>query len=236
LQDLPVIFCMDRAGLSPQDGPTHHGLFDISYLRCVPNIICMAPADEDELADMMFTATHLKHPAFIRYPRGPAEGVPIDTEPQLMEIGKAEVVQNFSSDRGRKVALFGLGNMLGLARKTAQALAAEGFDVAVINPRFTKPLDAGTTEFFGRAADMVVTFEDHVLAGGYGSSVLELYSDKQIATPVARIGWPDKFIEHATTIEFLREKHGLTVENAVAQVKAHLGEARAEAPKLAGAF
>src|SRR6267154_2556553 len=166
LQDLPVIFCMDRAGLSPQDGPTHHGLFDISYLRCVPNIIAMAPADEDELADMMFTATHLKHPVFIRYPRGPAEGVTMDTEPQLMEIGKAEVVQNFSSDRGRKVALFGLGNMLGLARKTAQALGAEGFDVAVINPRFTKPLDKGAHEFFGRVADVVVTLEDHVLMGG----------------------------------------------------------------------
>jgi len=236
LQDLPVIFCMDRAGLSPQDGPTHHGLFDISYLRCVPNIVAMAPADEDELADMMFTATHQNHPAFIRYPRGPAEGVPIKEQPQLVEIGKAQVVQNFSRNRGRKVALFGLGNMLSVARKAAQALTAEGFDVAVINPRFTKPLDAGTTEFFGRAADVVVTLEDHVLAGGYGSSVLELFSEKQIATPVVRIGWPDKFIEHATTIEFLREKHGLTVENAVAQVKAHLGETQVETPKLAGAF
>jgi len=94
-------------------------------------------------------------------------------ELQLIEIGKAEVVQNFSADRGRRVALFGLGNMLGMARKAALALSAEGFDVAVINPRFTKPLDAGTTEFFGRAADVVVTLEDHVLAGGYGSSVLE---------------------------------------------------------------
>ena len=236
LQDLPVIFCMDRAGLSPQDGPTHHGLFDISYLRCVPNIIGMAPADEDELADMMFTATHQNHPAFIRYPRGPAEGVTVKDQPQLVEIGKAQVVQNFSRNRGRKVALFGLGNMLSVARKAAVALSAEGFDVAVINPRFTKPLDAGTTEFFGRAADIVVTLEDHVLAGGYGSSVLELFSERQIATPVVRIGWPDKFIEHATTVEFLREKHGLTVENTVAQVKAHLGEVNTEAPKLAGAF
>ncbi len=129
-----------------------------------------------------------------------------------MEIGKAEVMQNFSHSGGRKVALFGLGNMLGMARKAAQALAAEGFDVAVINPRFTKPLDAGTTEFFGRAADMVVTLEDHVLTGGYGSSVLELFSEKQIATPVVRIGWPDQFIEHATTVDYLREKHGLTVD------------------------
>ena len=228
LQDLPVIFCMDRAGLSPQDGPTHHGLFDIAYLRCVPNIIAMAPKDEDELADMMFTATHQKHPVFIRFPRGPAEGVPRKEQPALLEIGKAEVIQNFSGQGGRKVALFGLGNMLGMARKTAEALAAEGFDTAIINPRFTKPLDAGTTEFFGRAADMVVTFEDHVLTGGYGSSVLELFNEKQIATPVARIGWPDKFIEHASTVDYLREKHGLTVTNAVAQVKAHFAEARAE--------
>src|SRR6185436_7615169 len=136
LQDLPVIFCMDRAGLSPQDGPTHHGMFDISYLRCVPNVIVMQPKDEDELADMMFTATHQPHPAFIRYPRGPAEGVPIKEQPQLLEIGKAEIVQSFSNNRGRKVALFPLGNMMALGRKAAVRLAAEGFDVAIINPRF----------------------------------------------------------------------------------------------------
>jgi 1-deoxy-D-xylulose-5-phosphate synthase len=109
LQNLPVIFCMDRAGLSPQDWPTHHGLFDISYLRCVPNIICMAPKDEDELADMMFTATHEKHATFIRYPRGTAEGVPMKDQPRILEIGKAEVGQNFSHNGGPKVALFGLG-------------------------------------------------------------------------------------------------------------------------------
>src|SRR5580704_6521581 len=124
LQNLPVIFCMDRAGLSPQDGPTHHGLFDIAYLRCVPNIIAMAPANEDELADMMFTATNQKHPAFIRYPRGPAEGVPVKDQPKIMEIGKAEVVQNFSGTSGPKVALFGLGNMHAIARQAAEQLTA----------------------------------------------------------------------------------------------------------------
>jgi len=220
LQDLPVIFCMDRAGLSPQDGPTHHGLFDIAYLRCVPNCIAMAPKDEDELADMMFTATQERHPAFIRYPRGPGEGVPLKEQPKLMEIGKAEVIQNFSTSGDRKVALFGLGNLLRLAQQTAEKLAAEGFDCAIINPRFIKPLDAGATAFFGRVADVVVTFEDHVVTGGYGSAVLELFNEKRITTPVVQIGWPDQFIEHATGVADLRQKYGLTAENAAAKVKA----------------
>jgi 1-deoxy-D-xylulose-5-phosphate synthase len=224
LQDLPVIFCMDRAGLSANDGPTHHGLFDISYLRCLPNVIAMAPKDEDELQDMMFTATHEKHPTFIRYPRGAAEGVPIKDQPKLLEIGKAEVIQNFSSNGGRKVALFGLGSMNSMARKAAEQLVADGFDAAVINPRFTKPLNAGTHEFFGRAADVIVTLEDHALMGGYGSAVLELLSEKGVATPVVRLGWPDQFIEHATSQDELRRKYGLTVECAVAKVKAQLGD------------
>jgi 1-deoxy-D-xylulose-5-phosphate synthase len=220
LQELPVIFCMDRAGLSANDGPTHHGLFDIAFLRCVPNVILMAPKDEDELVDMMFTATHQKHPVCIRYPRGPAEGVALKESPRLLEIGRAEVVRNFANTSGRKVALFGLGNLQSLARQTAEQLAAEGFDTALVNPRFAKPLDAGVHEFFGRAADVVLTFEDHALAGGYGSSVMELFAEKGLTTPVARIGWPDQFIEHATSVDDLRRKYGLTVENAVALAKA----------------
>jgi 1-deoxy-D-xylulose-5-phosphate synthase len=233
LQTLPVIFCMDRAGLSAQDGPTHHGLLDIAYLRCVPNIIAMAPKDEDELVDMMFTATHQAYPTFIRYPRGPAEGVPIKDYPKLIEIGKAEVLQNFSQNGGRKIAFFPLGNMHPLARQTAEQLASGGWDVAIINPRFTKPLDAATTEFFGRAADLVVTFEDHYVTSGYGSSVLELFSDKRINTPVLRIGWPDQFIEHASTVEDLREKYGLTASRTVEKIRAVLaveaGETKSEA-------
>ena len=233
LQDLPVIFCMDRAGLSAQDGPTHHGLFDIAYLRCVPNIIAMAPKDEDEFVDMLFTATHEKHPMFIRYPRGPAEGVPIKDQPRLIEIGKAEVIQNFSHHGGRKVAFFALGNMQKLARQSAERLAADGVDFALINPRFTKPIDAGTTEFFGTAADLIVTLEDHVVTGGYGSAVLELLSEKRIQTPVIRIGWPDQFIEHATNVDHLRQKYGLTVENILTQVKTHLAPAAASLAALA---
>src|SRR5882672_3615495 len=225
LQDLPVIFCMDRAGLSPQDGPTHHGLFDISYVRSVPNCIAMAPKDEDELVDMMFTATHEPHPTFIRYPRGPAEGVPVKDQPKLIEIGKAEVIQNFSNNGGRKVALFPLGNMMPLGRKAAVQLAADGFDVAIVNPRFVKPLDAGATQFFGNTADVVITLEDHVLMGGYGSAVLELFNEKRVTTPVIQIGWPDQFIEHATNVDDLRKKYGLTVENIVAKVKNEFTEA-----------
>jgi 1-deoxy-D-xylulose-5-phosphate synthase len=225
LQDLPVIFCMDRAGLSPQDGPTHHGLFDISYVRSIPNCIAMAPKDEDELVDMMFTATHERHPTFIRYPRGPAEGVPVKEQPKLIEIGKAEVIQNFSNNRGRKVALFPLGNMMALGRKAAAQLSADGFDVAIINPRFTKPIDAGTTEFFGSAAEVVVTIEDHVLIGGYGSAVLELFNDKRITTPLIQMGWPDQFIEHGTNHDDLRQKYGLTVDNILGKVKAEFAEA-----------
>ena len=228
LQDLPVIFCMDRAGLSANDGPTHHGLFDISYLRCLPNVVAMAPKDEDELADMMFTASLQKHPTFIRYPRGNGEGVPIKETPVLLEVGKAEVTRQFANSGGKKVALFGLGQMHGIAQKAAEQLVAEGFDVAVINPRWTKPIDAGTHEFFGRAADLVITLEDHVLMGGYGSTVLEQFADQQITTPVVRIGWPDAFIEHASTVDFLRNKYGLTAANAVAQAKARLAAPAAE--------
>jgi 1-deoxy-D-xylulose-5-phosphate synthase len=220
LQDLPVVFCMDRAGLSAQDGPTHHGLFDISYIRSVPNCIAMAPKDEDELVDMMFTATQEPHPTFIRYPRGPAEGVPIKERPRLIEIGKAEVIQNFANNGGRKVALFPLGSIMSLGRKAAAQLAAEGYDVALVNPRFVKPLDAGATEFFGRAADVVVTLEDHVVMGGYGTAVLELFNERRVATPVIQIGWPDQFIEHASSPETLRQKYGLTAENILAKVRA----------------
>ena len=221
LQDLPVIFCMDRAGLSANDGPTHHGLFDIAYLRCVPNCIAMAPKDEDELVDMMFTATHQPHPTCIRYPRGPAEGVPIKDQPRLLEIGKAESHPELRQQRRPQGGPVRPGEHACPWPARSQPLwLAEGFDVAVINPRFAKPLDAGATEFFGRAADVVVTFEDHALVGGYGSAVLELLNEKRVSTPVVRIGWPDQFIEHATTVDDLRAKYGLTVEAIVSKVRA----------------
>jgi len=231
LQDLPVIFCVDRAGLSANDGPTHHGLYDISFLRPVPNVILAAPKDEDELADMLFTATQTPHPTFIRYPRGAAEGVARKPDPALLEVGKAEVLGHFGQISGPKVALFPLGHMQSLARAAAEQLKAAGFNVARINPRFVKPMDRATHEFFGRAADVVVTIEDHSCVGGYGSGVLEFFSERGIRTPVVRVGWPDQFIEHASTVDHLREKHGLTAPHVVARVKEVL-ESRSRVQEL----
>ncbi len=232
LQDLPVIFCMDRAGLSANDGPTHHGLFDIAYLRCLPNVIGMSPKDEDELADMMFTASLTKHPTFIRYPRGAGEGVHVKDRPALLEVGKAEVVRNFATTGRPKVAVFALGPMQKMARDIVEQLGAEA-DVAIVNARFFKPIDAACHEFFGKAADVVVTLEDHALMGGYGSAVIELFSEKRLTTPVVRIGWPDVFVEHATTVDYLREKHGLTAANAVKQVREVLASAVIVEPRKA---
>jgi 1-deoxy-D-xylulose-5-phosphate synthase len=223
LQDLPVMFCMDRAGLSANDGPTHHGLFDIAYLRCLPNVIGMAPKDENELQDMMFTASLEKHPTFIRYPRGEAVGVPIKDQPGVIEIGKGEVIEHFSSTGGHRIALFALGNMQSLARQTAEQLREDGHDVAIINPRFFKPLDTGLHEFFGKGAEVVATLEDHVLAGGYGAAVLELFSERGIRTPVVRLGWPDQFIEHASSVDYLRKQHGLTPEALTERIRKALG-------------
>src|SRR5258705_12555416 len=115
--------------------------------------------------------------------------------------------------------------MQSIARAAAQELSKQGFDCAIINARFFKPIDAGTTEFFGQSAEAVVTLEDHVLAGGYGSAVLELFSEKRITTPVVRIGWPDRFIEHASSVDVLRERHGLTVANIISRVKAEFSVA-----------
>src|SRR3984885_11452611 len=163
LQNLPVIFCMDRGGLSGDDGATHHGLFDISYLRSVPNLIHMVPKNEDELQDMMYTAMLHEGPSAIRYPRGTGPGVAVKEHPVALEIGKAEVIQN-----GTDVAIFGLGAMLPEAVRLAAMLRAEGFSAAVINPRFAKPVDRGCVGQYGGRCGLVVTLEDHVLAGGFG--------------------------------------------------------------------
>jgi len=219
LQNLPVVFCMDRGGLSGDDGPTHHGLFDISYLRGIPNLIHMDPKDEDELQDMMFTALEHEGPSAIRYPRGTGPGSTVKDVPEVLEIGKAEVLQD-----GRDVALFALGNMVAEAERLAVLLKAEGQSVAVINARFAKPVDAECIGRYGRRCGLVVTMEDHVLAGGFGSAVLESLNAQEIDVPVVRVGWPDAFIEHGK-VESLREKYGLTAEAALDRVRPYLKRA-----------
>jgi len=214
LQNLNIAICMDRAGLSGDDGPTHHGLFDIGYLRHVPNIVHMQPKDEEEFVDMLWTMLNYHQgPIAIRYPRGAGTGAKPKAQPKLLEIGKAEVVQH-----GREVALLGLGNMFALAQETAKVLEADGVSVALINPRWIKPLDAGTLEFFARSVDVICTFEDHVLHNGFGCAVMEYLSEARIHTPVVRIGWPDQFVEHGS-IPILRKKHGVTTEAAVEKIR-----------------
>jgi 1-deoxy-D-xylulose-5-phosphate synthase len=216
LQNLPVVFCMDRGGLSGDDGPTHHGLFDISYLRGVPNLIHMDPKNEDELQDMMFTALGHDGPSAIRYPRGTGPGAMVKDVPEELDIGKAEVLQD-----GRDVAVFALGNMVAEAERLAMLLKGEGQSVAVINARFAKPVDGECIARYGRRCGVLVTMEDHVLAGGFGSAVLESLNAQEIDVPVVRVGWPDAFIEHGK-VESLREKYGLTAETALDRVRPYL--------------
>jgi len=228
LQNLNVALCMDRAGLSGDDGPTHHGLFDIGYLRHIPNMIHMQPKDEAEFVDMLWTmANYHQGPIAIRYPRGAGTGAKPRPQPKLLEIGMAEVVQH-----GRDVALFGLGNMFTLAEETGRLLRDEGVSVALINPRWIKPMDVGTLEFFARSVDVICTFEDHVLHNGFGCAVMEHLSEARIPTPVVRIGWPDQFVEHGS-IPVLRQKHGLTAAAAVEKIRQFLKIGRAANPKTA---
>ena len=213
IQKLNISLCMDRAGLSGDDGPTHHGLFDIGYLRHIPNWVHMQPKDEDEFADMLWTmANYNAGPIAVRYPRGPGTGAKPKAEPRLLEIGKAEVVKH-----GREVAIFGLGNMFEVAEEAAKKLEEKGISVALINPRWIKPLDTGTLEFFARGVEVVATIEDHVLHNGFGCAVMEHLYSQGIHTPVVRVGWPDEFIEHGS-VPILRKKHGITAEALVEKV------------------
>jgi transketolase C-terminal domain/subunit len=224
LQNLNVALCMDRAGLSGDDGPTHHGLFDIGYLRHIPNFVFMQPKDEEEFADMLWTmANYHRGPIAIRYPRGAGTGAKPKEHPQILEIGQSEVLRH-----GRRVVLLGLGNMVEMAEQTADLLAAQGIDAAVINARWIKPLDTQTLEFFARAAEVVCTFEDHVLHNGYGAAVVEALAEARITTPVVRIGWPDKFIDHGK-VDILREQNGVTAAAAVKKILAELAHEPAAA-------
>src|ERR1700677_4444082 len=216
LQNLPVVFCMDRGGLSGDDGPTHHGLFDISYLRGIPNIIHMVPKDEDELADMLYTALQQPGPSAVRYPRGTGPGATVKAHPIELPVGKAEIISD-----GDEVAIFGLGALMPMAEQLAAVLRQQGFSAAVINPRFVKPLDRDLLAEYARRAGLIVTMEDHVLMGGFGSAVLEALSEMQMEVPVVRIGWPDRFIEHGK-VDQLRAKYGISVEAAMEKLAPYL--------------
>ncbi len=213
LQNLPVALAMDRAGLSGDDGPTHHGLFDIGYLRHIPNFILMQPKDEDEFVDMLWTmAHHTEGPCAIRYPRGTGPGAQIKATPTLLIPGQAEILRP-----GSRVALFGLGNFSEVALAAADLLRAHGIEAAVINPRWIKPLDTRTLEEYARSCEVLCTLEDHVLHNGFGAAVQEHLSSVHLHPRIVRIGWPDQFIEHGS-VAILREKYGLTAEAAVAGI------------------
>lgn len=218
LQRLPVVFCMDRAGLSPNDGATHHGLFDIAYLRPVPHALIMAPANEHDLADMMATALAYNGPAFIRYPRGACTGQPAKSARGLIPLGRAEIVRS-----GTDVVIWAIGTMVADALVLAESLATEdGLDVGVVNARFVKPLDRELLLRHAGKARLIVTLEDHVATGGFGTAVLEALSDAGLSVPLERLGWPDAFIGHGSSQAALREAHGLSPASMLARVRQRL--------------
>jgi len=210
LQNLPVTFAIDRAGIVGEDGPTHHGLFDFSYLRSVPNMVIMAPGDENELQHMLATAVNYCGPAAVRYPRGAGVGCKIDGELKLLPIGKAEVKRE-----GADLTLLAVGSMVNKAVEAAEILAGKGIEATVINARFIKPLDEELILYYANVTGKVFTVEEHVLQNGFGTAVLELLSSKgSKQVLVHRFGFPDRFVEHGSR-SLLMEKYGLTVEKIV---------------------
>ncbi len=217
LQKLPVRFCMDRAGLSPDDGPTHHGLFDIAMIRCIPGIVYMQPRDEVEFIHMLHTMNEYGDgPSIIRYPRSSVVGLPLPDRAEILPIGKAEVLQE-----GTDVTLISLGTIFPVARATAIMLEQRGYSVTLINARFIKPLDDECICAHAANSKVVCTFEDHSVCGGFGSAVIESLDAAGIHTPVELIGWPDQFIEHGSE-KILREKYGLTATAALEKLLPHL--------------
>ncbi|MDR2721037.1 MAG: 1-deoxy-D-xylulose-5-phosphate synthase [Puniceicoccales bacterium] len=202
LQHLPVIFCLDRAGLSANDGPTHHGLFDISYLRCLPNAIIMQPKNSAELSAMLHAALEYEAPVFIRY-NSTYTYKTVDVGPDIVR-GHSEILR-----RGEDICLIGLGYFIDVAHRVNALL---GGNCTIINARFAKPIDGTTLSEIVNKHDTIVTMEDNVLAGGFGSGVLEFYGDSGIEVRVIRIGWPDCFIEHGSNEESIRKAHGLNAE------------------------
>ncbi|WP_457756186.1 1-deoxy-D-xylulose-5-phosphate synthase [Thermodesulfatator indicus] len=213
LTNLHVVFAIDRAGIVGEDGPTHQGQFDLTYLRLIPNMIVMAPKDENELQHMLYTAVKCQGPVAVRYPRGAGEGASLDWELKEIPIGKGEILRE-----GEDILLVAIGNMVYPALKAADLLAKEGLSATVINARFVKPLDEDLITEWALRTGRVVTIEENTLLGGFGSAVMELFQQKGLRFPVKRIGLPDKFIEHGAPA-LLREKYGLTPEKIAEEVK-----------------
>jgi 1-deoxy-D-xylulose-5-phosphate synthase len=218
IQNLNVKFCLDRGGFAGGDGPTHHGLLDIAYLRAVPNLVVMAPKDEGEMRDMLLTMVEHVGPAAMRYPRGNGVGADITRDPQLLEIGKGELLRD-----GGEVAIVAYGSMVHPSLQAARSLARENIDVTVINARFVKPLDASLLLALAKTKRLIVTVEEAYLAGGFGSAVLELLEENglQDKVRVVRMGIPDRLVTHGDA-KLLLAKYGLDADGIYTRVKESL--------------
>jgi 1-deoxy-D-xylulose-5-phosphate synthase len=217
-QKLPVVFVIDRAGIVGEDGATHNGLFDLSFLRCIPNLVIMAPRDENELQHMLKTALHYECPVAIRYPRGSGFGVKLDDELRIIELGKAEVMRD-----GRDLALLPIGASVYPAMEAADRLAREGIDACVVNCRFVKPLDTGLICGLARSHKTIITVEENVLAGGFGSAVLEALGERGINdVSVRRLGINDRFVEHGSQA-IIRTKYRLDADSIAAAAREMVG-------------
>jgi 1-deoxy-D-xylulose-5-phosphate synthase len=212
IQNLPILFALDRAGLVGADGATHHGAFDLSYLRCLPNMVVMTPADENECRQMLYTGFLLDQPAAVRYPRGGGTGVTPKAEMQALPIGKAELRR-----RGKKIAILAFGTLLKPALEAGDAL-----DATVVNMRFVKPIDASLVEEMAKEHDLLVTVEENVVAGGAGAAVAETLAERGLATAVLHLGLPDRFIDHGDQAQLLASV-GLDTAGILAAVRARLG-------------
>ncbi|MFO7598830.1 MAG: 1-deoxy-D-xylulose-5-phosphate synthase [Candidatus Desulfacyla sp.] len=216
LTNLPVVFALDRGGLVGEDGPTHHGHFDITYLRSLPNMTFMAPKDENELRHMLYTALHHSGPVAIRYPRGKGVGAAIDPEYKLLPIGEAEVLKE-----GKDLQIFALGSMVAPSLEAAAVLEKEGVSVGVVNCRFVKPLDSSLVDI-AAASGRVLAVEENIRQGGFGGAVLELFNDAGLRdVRVRRIGLPDKFVEHGPQ-DVLRAKYGLDAAGILREARSLL--------------
>ncbi len=218
LQNLPVTFAIDRAGVVGNDGPTHHGLFDLSFLRTFPNMVVMAPKDENELRHMLATAIRHDGPISVRYPRGSGLGVPLDQSLTPLEIGRAEILRE-----GEQGTIIAVGTMVNPSLLAAERLAAEGLSFSVINARYVKPLDRECILDLARRTGVIITVEENVLEGGFGTAILELLEEEGLEeVRVRRLGFPDHYIEQGEQAE-LRAMYFLNTDGIVLKIKEFMG-------------